>query len=622
MKRNTFLSKFFASLTLCTMFASCADQDAVINDITPDTPAEVQPFTISATIGDAVQTRTTLNEQSGQYSMVWAAGDQISVVYPGSGFDVAHRFTLSAGEGTKSGTFTDSGQIHNGMLGQGTDGACATNAPYYIGYYPDATFGTWRDDKFNAWLHATQTYDPNGPDNYPMYAFTTDLSDMKFEGINSVLQLNVSSSVGDYKVKYIKVAGAGITGSAGVVVKTDAEGKPYGELAIGGSAHNITLVCNDEPISATAKPFYIHIIPGHQSNLTIKLILENAGGTQCVSTFSANNLDFAARGLYPIDLNISKTPAADKSAEPIRGVDLNDKIKKQVNSSAHSGMGDNTIKTINFIPNSSKQGTVISTSESAYAVYASLEGDVVNVTTLAEKFTLGADCKKVFYRLAKLEQINGLEYVDTQAVTDFSSMFDGCSALKSLDLSTWDTSSATTMEGMFSNCSALTSLDLRNFNTSSVTDMSSMFYGCRNLTELNLSSFNTRSVVSFASMYVYLDHLATLDLRNFDMSSANDYSSMFYYSKGLTNVYLPAQFFPSSCYSWDGNWNTTDDPMSLVFGALFGIEVNSMLSGTAQDSTCTFHCQEEKDEKILNAIKDTNGSGCGTLNIEQCTHQP
>lgn len=625
MKRLSNLHTLLALVTLSATMAACADQDAVISEPTlPEVGnTEVQPFTISATIDDAMQTRTTLSEQGGRYSMVWAAGDQISVVYPGSGWDVAHRFTLSTGEGTTSGTFTDSGHIHNGFAGAGTDAPCAAAAPYYIGYYPDAAFDSWRYDRaFAASLYATQTYNANGPDNYPMYAFTTDLSDMKFEGINSVLQLNLSSSVaGDYKVKYIKVAGMGIAGAAGLAVKTDADSKPFAEMNYNGNANNITLNCPDVAIGSTAKPFYIHIIPGHKANLTIKVIMEDGSHTQCVSTFSANNLDFAARGLYPIDLNISKTPAADKSAEPIRGFLLNDKIKKLVNPSRHSGMQDNTIKTINFIPNSSNnQGTVISTSESAHTVYAYLEGDVVNVTTLAEKFTLGADCFKVFYLLAALEQINGLEYLDTHEVKNFNSMFDGCEKLKSLDLSTWDTSSAETMASMFCNCSSLTSLDLHTFNTSKVTDMNYMFTRCLNLTDLNTTGFNTSQVTDFSSMFSRLEHLTTLDLHHFNMSSANTYGSMFSNTTGLTDVYLPEEFFPERCYSWDGDWDYTD---FIYDGALSGIGDGNMFTYFVQGGTCTFHCQNEKTVKLLNAILEKSECfGCGTLTFENCTHQP
>ena len=61
-------------------------------------------------------------------------------------------------------------------------------------------------------------------------------------------------------------------------------------------------------------------------------------------------------------------------------------------------------------------------------------------------------------------------------------MFDGCSSLTRLDLSSFNTSNVTDMRYIFSECSSLTSLDLSSFNTSNVTDMSWMFDGCSFLT--------------------------------------------------------------------------------------------------------------------------------------------
>ena len=52
----------------------------------------------------------------------------------------------------------------------------------------------------------------------------------------------------------------------------------------------------------------------------------------------------------------------------------------------------------------------------------------------------------------ELKQVEGVEYLNTQNVTD--------------------------MDGMFSGCSGLTSLDVSHFNTQNVTDMGSMFTGC------------------------------------------------------------------------------------------------------------------------------------------------
>lgn len=62
-----------------------------------------------------------------------------------------------------------------------------------------------------------------------------------------------------------------------------------------------------------------------------------------------------------------------------------------------------------------------------------------------------------------------------------SSMFNGCSYLTSLDLSSFDTSNVADMAHMFHNCSNLTSLDISKFDTSSVTEAQYMFSGCDSL---------------------------------------------------------------------------------------------------------------------------------------------
>ena len=57
------------------------------------------------------------------------------------------------------------------------------------------------------------------------------------------------------------------------------------------------------------------------------------------------------------------------------------------------------------------------------------------------------------------------------------------------------------MSYMFNNCSSLTELNLSSFNTNQVTDMSDMFYNCRSLNELNLSSFNTNKKTYMNHMF-------------------------------------------------------------------------------------------------------------------------
>ena len=60
-----------------------------------------------------------------------------------------------------------------------------------------------------------------------------------------------------------------------------------------------------------------------------------------------------------------------------------------------------------------------------------------------------------------------------------SYLFSGCSALKSLDLSSFNTSKVTTMAYMFNACKALETIIYgADFNNATVTSFTKMFYTC------------------------------------------------------------------------------------------------------------------------------------------------
>ena len=80
-------------------------------------------------------------------------------------------------------------------------------------------------------------------------------------------------------------------------------------------------------------------------------------------------------------------------------------------------------------------------------------------------------------------------------------MFEGCAALRELDLSSWDTSNAVYLNNMFYNCAALTELDLSNFRTSNVTTARSMFYNCAALRELDISEFTHEVMEDITYMF-------------------------------------------------------------------------------------------------------------------------
>ena len=126
-----------------------------------------------------------------------------------------------------------------------------------------------------------------------------------------------------------------------------------------------------------------------------------------------------------------------------------------------------------------------------------------------QTLTIDASCKnhtlqslyRLFARFNSLKTIKNIENLKTEGVTYMNGMFNGCSSLQSLDLSSFNTASVTSMNIMFKDCSSLQSLDLSSFNTASVTGMTSMFSGCSSLQSLDLSSFNTASVTDMNSMF-------------------------------------------------------------------------------------------------------------------------
>ena len=143
----------------------------------------------------------------------------------------------------------------------------------------------------------------------------------------------------------------------------------------------------------------------------------------------------------------------------------------------------------------------------------------------------------MFARCTDLKSLS-LQHFNTEKVTDMTGLFEDCSALTSLDLSHFNTEKVTDMRYMFSGCSRLTSLDLSHFNTQNVTDMSGMFQSCSTLTSLDLSRFNTQNVTEMGYMFDACSGLTSLELQYFNTQNVTTMSKMFRYCYGLTSVRL------------------------------------------------------------------------------------
>jgi len=194
------------------------------------------------------------------------------------------------------------------------------------------------------------------------------------------------------------------------------------------------------------------------------------------------------------------------------------------------------------------------------------------VTTMSSMFFL---CKK----LSQLDLSN----FNTEKVENMHEMFLGCSSLTSLDLSSFNTENVLYMHKMFWGCSSLTSLNLSNFHTENVQNMMAMFAGCERLTSLNLSNFHTENVQNMMAMFAGCQNLTSLDLSNFKTENVKDMSFMFYSCERLTSLDL-------------SNFNTENvKDMGSMFGLclrLTSLDLSNFNTEKVQDMSQMFvHCE-------------------------------
>ena len=162
---------------------------------------------------------------------------------------------------------------------------------------------------------------------------------------------------------------------------------------------------------------------------------------------------------------------------------------------------------------------------------------------------------------SKIELLN-IKYLDISKITNMNSMFNGCTSLTKLDLSSWDTSNVTNMSGMFKDCTNLTSLNISNFSVESIEwkqgssanqryfNVRDMYLNCTSLTELRLDNCDNDTIKK---------------LSNYSYTNKDTGSTTYYYwSPGLPtytdgsvhNVYLKKSNWSSSTFrtGWTINY--------------------------------------------------------------------
>ena len=177
------------------------------------------------------------------------------------------------------------------------------------------------------------------------------------------------------------------------------------------------------------------------------------------------------------------------------------------------------------------------------------------------------DCSYMFYNCYKLIYVD-LSYFNTKYVTNMSYMFYNCSNLLSIDLGSFDkifkdmlmvitdytllkdkfsysfnTKHVTNMSHMFNLCTNLTNIDLSSFDTKNVTNMESMFEFCYNLINIDLNSFNIKNVDNMSMMFFGCSKLLLLDLSSFDIRNDANIKDILFMCPELKLVKIKKNFF-------------------------------------------------------------------------------
>ena len=196
---------------------------------------------------------------------------------------------------------------------------------------------------------------------------------------------------------------------------------------------------------------------------------------------------------------------------------------------AYSVLEDDTLTFYYDILKPERTGIVFSMDKFEWTGEA-YRNDITNVTFDAafvdyKKF---ASTATMFSGMEKLATIDGIEYLNTENVTDMSAMFSGCQSLDSLNVSNFDTQKVEDMSSMFSGCQKLDSIDVTKFNTENVIKMSSMFSGCQNLDTLDISNFDTKNVTKMDAMFSGCQALTTIYVGNdWNIESVDNSEEMF-----------------------------------------------------------------------------------------------
>ncbi len=381
----------------------------------------------------------------------------------------------------------------------------------------------------------------------PMAAFTAEGTTLYFKNLCSVIRVDITTddNVGQFQVRSISVdAGTAIAGHCTATISPSGVTLTEANLA---ENKTVTLHKEDFSTMGTIstdspKSFYIVVPPfGTETNKipNVKITVETEDGRYFSK--EVNNVYIERSKIAPISLD------AGTHTNLVIGTEtyLESGEAFHTHCTTHFS-GCNSISFRNVWSESTIPSEAIDVRDPSHTeapgIWAYQSGSTMIVATTANTIYANASCKKMFQNLTTVSNIqaNGVNF-NTRYVTDMSFMFAGCEALGSASIHFLhlNTSNVTNMEHMFDGCSSLGQggLSLRTFDTHNVTGdgMVAMFNGCSSMQSLDLSSFNTEGITNFTDFFNGCGAMRNLDIRHFTIGEGDTKTGM---CSGLQNQNL------------------------------------------------------------------------------------
>ncbi len=232
---------YFAAFAACVL-TSC-QQALDIQEKEEDLKTPGLVFTATT---ESSATKTALEEESGNYNVVWRSGDEITIIDAAATPNVG---VYSTGSNTTSADFTfDSGKK-------------ASAAPFKA-WYPASIYNNGAPT-----LPATQKYVEGNIAGSPMFASSSTTS-LKFKNLAGIICLNLSTGMADISVASIALSAT--QPMSGPISNAEFLSSETPVAATVSGSAGITLDCGTGvAINGTPKPFYFAVPAGTYSGLSI-----------------------------------------------------------------------------------------------------------------------------------------------------------------------------------------------------------------------------------------------------------------------------------------------------------------------------------------------------------------